>query len=57
MEKKTSDADTKIPDNSGVAKKTDYNAKISEMESKIPCITLLATNAALFIVENKLPNV
>ena len=38
-------------------KKTDYNAKITEMESKIPCITLLATNAALFIVENKLPNV
>ena len=34
MEKKTSDADTKIPDNSGVAKKTDYNAKITEMESK-----------------------
>ena len=57
MQKKTSDADTKIPDNSRVAKKTDYNAKITEMESKIPCITLLATNAALFIVENKLPNV
>ena len=37
----------KIPDTSGLVKKTDYNAKITETEGKIPSINDLATNAAL----------
>ena len=32
-------------------KKTDYSAKVSEIESKIPCIGGLATNAALTAVK------
>ena len=35
-------------------KKTDYNAKIIETEDKIPCITSLATTAALDFVEVKI---
>ena len=31
----------KIPDTSGLVKKTDYNAEISEIESKIPTIIAL----------------
>ena len=34
-------------------KKTDYNAKITEIESKIPSISGLATTAALPTVENE----
>ena len=34
-------------------KKTDYNAKISEIESKIPSVSGLATTSALTVVENK----
>ena len=34
-------------------KKTDYNAKITEIESKIPSISGLATTAALPAVENE----
>ena len=30
----------KIPDASGLFKKTDYNAKISKVEGKIPSITV-----------------
>ena len=38
--------------------KKDYNAKITEIESKIPSITGLATTAALTTaVENKIPDV
>ena len=40
-----------------LAKKTDLNAKITEIENKIPSITGLATNYALTAVENKIPNV
>ena len=43
MEKKISDAD--------------QNAKVSEIESKTPNITGLATNSALTAVENKIPDV
>ena len=39
----------KIPDVSDLVKKTDFNAKITEVESKIPNITGLATNSALQI--------
>ena len=38
-------------------KKTDLNAKITEIESKIPNITGLATNSALTAVENKTPDI
>ena len=46
----------KIPDTSDLAKKTDLNAKITEIEGKIPSITGLATNSALNAIseiENK----
>ena len=36
-----------IPDTSGLVKKTDYNAKITEIEGKIPGISNLATKTAL----------
>ena len=38
-------------------KKTDYNAKITEIESKITIVSGLATNAALTAVENKILNI
>ena len=38
-------------------RKTDYNAKITQTESKIPSISGLATYAALTVVENKIPSV
>ena len=40
----------------GLLRKTDYNAKITEIEGKIPSISVLATNAALTAVEYKIPN-
>ena len=36
-----------------VVKKTDYNAKIAEIENKVPDISNLATKTALNTVENK----
>ena len=51
------DLEKKIPDTCELVKKLDYNAKISEIESKIPSISGLATNSALTAVENKIPNV
>ena len=56
LEKKISDACKKIADTSGLAK-TDLIAKITEIKSKIPSITSLATSAALTTVENKIPDV
>ena len=47
----------KIPDIGGLVKKIDYNAKITEIESKIPSIAGLATTAALAAVKNKIPDV
>ena len=47
----------KIADTSDLAKKTDLNAKITEIEGLIPSITGLATNSALAAVENKIPDV
>ena len=38
-------------------KKTDYNAKISEIESEITSISGLVTTSALTAVENKIPDV
>ena len=42
-----------IPDTGRFVKKTDYNAKITEIEGKMPSISGLATNAALSAVENQ----
>ena len=38
-------------------KKTDFIAKVTEIEGKIPSISGLATNTALTVVENKIPDV
>ena len=54
---KISDAEKKIPNTSGLVKKTDLHAKITEIESKIPSITGLVTNSALTAVENIIPDV
>ena len=47
----------KIPDTSGLVKKTNYDVKIAEIEGTIPDVTNLATKTALNSVENKIPNV
>ena len=47
----------KIPNTSRLVKKSDYNAKISELENKIPSISGLVTTSALTSVENKIPSV
>ena len=44
----------KFPDTSDLAKRTNLNAKITEIQGKIPS---LATNSAITTVENKIPNV
>ena len=44
------------PDTSELVKKTDYNAKITEIEDKITTITGFATTSALTAVEIKIPN-
>ena len=38
-------------------KKTDFSAKFSEVEGKIPSISGLATSSALTVVENKTSDV
>ena len=48
-------ADKNVPDTSGLVKK-DYNAKATEIESKVPSISGLATNFTLTAVENKIPD-
>ena len=40
-----------------VVKKTDYNAKITDIKGKIPDISNLATKTVLTTVENKIPSV
>ena len=47
----------KILDTSGLAKKTDYNVKITEIEGETPSITGLPTIVALNVFESKTPNV
>ena len=56
LEKEISDADKKIPDAVGLVKKTYYNPKTTEIESKIPSISDLATNSALTAAEDKIPD-
>ena len=41
---------------SNLTKKSDYNTKINEIESKAPSINGLVTTSALTAVENKIPN-
>ena len=40
-----------------MVKKTDFNAKVTEIENKIPNVSGLATNSALTAVENKISDV
>ena len=51
-----SELENKIPDTSGLVKKTDCNTKITEIEGKFPDISNLAIKTALTTVENKVPN-
>ena len=57
LEKKISDADKNVRGTSGLVKKVEQNAKIIEIESKIPSISGLATSSASAAVENKVPDV
>ena len=58
LEKEICDADRKVPDTSGLVKKTKISemeiTKISEIQIKIPSISGLATASALSAVENKI---
>ena len=49
--------ENQIPDISSLVKKTDLNAKLTDIEDKIPSITGLAINSGLTAVENKIPYV
>ena len=49
----TKQLENKIPDTTGLVKKTDYNVKITKIEGKLPSISGLATNAALTEVKDK----
>ena len=46
-----------MPDISGWLKKKQINAKVTQIESKIPSISGLATNSSLTAVENKILDV
>ena len=46
-----------MPDISGLVKKTDCDAKLADIEGKIPDISGSATKTALTTVENKIPSV
>ena len=48
--------ENKVPDTSGLVKKTDYNTKITEIEGKIPNVSNFAAKTALTTVENKIPD-
>ena len=57
LKKKVSDTVKNSTDTSDLAKKIDLNAKITEIENKIPSITGLVTNSELTAVENEIPDV
>ena len=42
----------KIPDTSGLVKRTDDNARITELKNKIPDVSGLATKSASTAIEN-----
>ena len=52
-----SELESKIPDTSGLVKKTDYDSKITDIEGKSPDVSNLATKTVLTTVENKIPDV
>ena len=52
-----SELENKTPDISVLVKKTDYDAKTTEIEGKIPDISNSATKTELTTVENKIPDV
>ena len=52
-----SDLEKKIPDTSALVKKTNYNAKITEIENKISSIGGFAATSALTAVEDKMPDI
>ena len=47
----------KNPDTSKLVIKSNYNAKISELENKIPSVSGFVTTSALTEVESKIPSV
>ena len=49
--------ENEIPDVSSLIKKTEFNTKVTEIESKIPIISGLATTSAFTAVDNKIPDV
>ena len=51
------EVENKIPDTSGLVKKTNYDAKIAYTEDKIPDASGLATKTTLTTVENKIPSI
>ena len=53
----TDKSDLEIPDTSKIVKKTDYNAKITGTENKIPNFSSLATTSEVTAIENKRPNI
>ena len=57
LEKKIHDTSKKIIDARRLVIEPDYNAKITDIEGKIPRITGLAATAALNAVNNKIPSV
>ena len=57
FEDKINKVDKKVTDVSNLVKKTDFNAKITEVEGRIPNITGLATSSALTAIEGKIPDV
>ena len=56
FEDKNNKVDKKIPDVSGLVKKTDFSIKITEVEGKITSITGLAKSSALTAVGNNIPD-
>ena len=48
--------ENKIPDTSGLVKKTDYNTKITKIEGKIPNVRNFVAKTASTTVENKIPD-
>ena len=60
FQNKISKVDKKIPDVSGLVKKTDFNSKITETESKIPNVSNFITktnfNTKVTEIEGKMPD-
>ena len=52
-----SELENKVPDASGLVEKLDYNAKITEIESKIDSVSGSVTNTALTTIGNKITDV